>query len=123
MGDPEKDLPLDLDSSPWRRWSPILLDVGVVLVSLHIIQALLFTYYPYGIMVGWYSDRGDALLYQLTGVQFGPTGNWAGLVGWIGLLLLLRVGIGLLGWHRLVFCAVPPALAIVWHFWLRAESI
>ena len=119
MGDPEKDLPLDLDSSPWRRWSPIALDVGVVLVSLHIIQALLVAFYPYGVMVGWYSDSGEALLSQLTALPFGMTGNWLGSAGLIGLLLLVRIGGGLLGWHRLIFCAAPTLLVMGWHFLIR----
>lgn len=123
MGGPGEDLPLDLDSSPWRRWSPILLDVGVVLVSLHMIHALLIAYYPYGMMVGWYPSRGDALLSQLVALPFGTTGNWGGSIVGFGVLLVSRAGCGLLGWHRLIFCLVPPLLAVGWHFWLRSGSV
>ncbi|MFY0637137.1 hypothetical protein [Maricaulis maris] len=122
MGDPEKDLPLDLDSSPWQRWSPILLDVAVVLVALHVLQALLVAFYPYGMMVGWYADRGEALLDRLIALPISAHGNWTGLALGTVLLVLLRVGSGLLGWHRLIFCVVPPFLAIAWHFWIRGGS-
>ena len=111
MGGPDRELPLDLDSSPWRRWSPILLDVAVVLVSLHVLRALLVAFYPYGMMVGWYRDRGEAVLGQLTTFPTGMTGLVV-----LGLsLFLLRVGSGLLGWHRLIFCIAPLLVAVLWH--------
>ncbi len=122
MGDPEKDLPLDLDSSPWRRWSPILLDVVVVLVCVHIIRSLLIAFYPYGVMVGWYRDRGEALFAQLTGLPLDLTENWPGAFAWVAMLFVMRAGSGLLGWHRLIFCAALPLLAVIWHFGFRAGS-
>ncbi|WP_297733764.1 hypothetical protein [uncultured Maricaulis sp.] len=121
MGDPEKDLPLDLDSSPWRRWSPILLDVGVVLVGLHIIHALLIAFYPYGVMVGWSRDPGDTQLGPLAAILTGMTGSWIGFAAFGFGLLLLRVGSGLLGWHRLVFCICPLLIPVLWHAWTRAD--
>jgi hypothetical protein len=114
MGDPEKDLPLDLASSPWRRWSPIALDVGVVFIGLNIIHALLIIFYPYGVMVGWIGDADPSIAPHLQRPALGMEMVFDGrsLGGWAAILFLLRVVFGLAGWHRLAFCAVFPVAGI-----------
>ena len=107
-------MPLDLDSSPWRRWSPILLDVLVAAFLIHVEIALLHAFFPTAADAA-ISASGVALFFVWLAPQALLQLWWWGMAGVVlALLVPVRAGIGVAGWHRLSFFPIillVPAIA------------
>ncbi len=112
-------MPLDLDSSPVRRWSPILFDVAIVALLIHVEIALLHAFFPTAM------DAPDSVPRVVRFFDWLATPSLLRLWWWgqaaaaLVLLIPVRAGIGVAGWHRLSFFPIALALPVVGHFqWL-----
>lgn len=114
-------MPLDLDSSPWRRWSPILFDVAIIALLIHVEIALLHAFFPTAMDAGETVPRVVRFFDWLATPYLLRLWWWGMAAAGLILLLPLRAAISLAGWHRLAFFPVALALPVAGHFdWLGA---
>ena len=116
-------MPLDLDSSPWRRWSPILFDVTMAALLIHVEIALLHAFIPTGMDASESVPR-VARFFDWLATPYLLRLWWWGLVA-IALIALipLRAAISIAGWHRLCFFPIALALPAAAHLdWLGIIS-
>ena len=111
-------MPLDLDSSPWRRWSPILLDAVVAAFLIHVEFALLHAVFPTASDAA-ISDSGVVLFFSwLAPTALLQASWWGRAAALLVALVLLRAALTITGWHRLalfpVVLAVPAAAHLHW---------
>ena len=116
-------MPLDLDSSPSRRWSPILFDVAIAALLIHVEIALLHAFFPTGMDAAETVPRVMRFFDWLATPYLLRAWWWGQVAGALVLLIPVRAGIGVAGWHRLTFFPVALALPVVVHFhWLDRIS-
>lgn len=113
-------MPLDLDSSPWRRWSPILLDVLIAGFLIHIEIALLHAFFPTGMDAAGTVPRVARFFDWLATPYLLRFWWWGDVVAGMILLLPVRAAIGVANWHRLTFFPLALVFPVVGHFdWLE----
>jgi hypothetical protein len=113
-------VPLDLDSSPWRRWSPILLDAVVAAFVIHVELAVLHAVFPTASDAA-ISDSGVALFFSwLAPTALLEAWWWGRAAVLLAALVLLRAALTVAGWHRLMLFPVVLAVTAAAHLhWLE----
>jgi hypothetical protein len=111
---------LDIDSSPWRRWSPILFDVTIAVFLIHVEIALLHAFFPTAMDAGETVPRVMRFFDWLATPYLLRLWWWGQVAAGLILLLPVRAAIGLAGWHRIAFFPIAMIFPVVAHFdWLE----